>query len=503
MVDVSVDKKSSVPVYQQISRYYRDMISQGKIAEGYRLPPERTLAKTLGVNRTTILNAYRDLKEAGLVAGHVGRGTTVLPPSAAPESAAGEVQPLRWTQLLRQQTATPWEGIIRDLHALTERKDSIILAIGLPAHDLIPAKLMRETLDALVAERGPEAFSSGPCEGVFGFRAALAGLMGQRGAPCDPDEILVTTGSQQAIDLIARVFLEPGDVVVVEEPSYFGALNVFRQAQARLLGVPVDRNGMRVDLLEPLLQRHRPKFIYTLPTYQNPSGALLSLERRRRLLELAYRFRVPVVEDDIYQDFSYDGDPPPTLKALDTAGFVIYVSSFSKTLSPGLRIGWVAAARPLLHQLVLAKQLSDLHSPTLSQLLIERLLISGDFRRHVGGLREAYARRRETMGAALRAEAPEGVSWTKPAGGFYFWCRLPDVSQAALMARAGEEQVSYLPGMPCFVHERSEHRVRLSYSHCPADQIHEGVARLMRAVRRLPRVSDPTRGRLAETRALV
>ena len=475
MIDISVDKKSSTPVYQQISQYFRHMISQGRISEGFRLPPERKLARTLGVNRTTILNAYRDLKEAGLVAGHVGRGTTVLPLTAETEHAPHAVQPLRWPQLLRPQTAAPWEGIIRDLHALTERRDMIILSIGLPALDLVPTALMRDAEQASIAERGPEAFSSGPCEGLIGFRAALAALMDRRGAVCDPEEILVTTGSQQAIDLIARVLLEPGDTVVVEEPSYFGALNVFRQAQARLLGVPVDRNGMRTDILESLLQRHRPKFIYTLPTYQNPSGALLSLERRRQLLELAYRFRVPVVEDDIYRDFSYEVEPPPTLKGLDEAGYVIYVSSFSKVLAPGLRIGWVAAPRPLLHQLVLAKQFIDLHSPTLSQLLIERLLTSGEYLRHVRGLRETYVRRRDAMAEALRAEAPEGVSWTKPAGGFYFWCRLPDIPQAALMARAGEERVSYLPGMSCFVHEPEEHRVRLSYSHCPADQIHEGV----------------------------
>lgn len=503
MIDILIDKKSSTPVYQQISQYFRQMISQGRVSEGYRLPPERKLARTLGVNRTTILNAYRDLKEAGLVAGHVGRGTSVLPLTAETEPFPHDIQPLRWPQLLRQQTATPWEGIIRDLHALTERKDMIILSIGLPALDLVPTGLMRDAQHAIIAERGPGAFSSGPCEGHFGFRTALAGLMERRGAACDPEEILVTSGSQQAIDLIARVLLEPGDTVVVEEPSYFGALNVFRQAQARLLGVPVDRNGMRTDLLEPLLQRHRPKFIYTLPTYQNPSGALLSLERRRQLLELAHRFRVPVVEDDIYHDLAYEDGPPPTLKALDDAGFVIYVSSFSKVLSPGLRIGWVVAPRPLLHHLVLAKQLTDLHSPTLSQLLIERLLTSGEFLRHVHSLREIYLRRREAMAEALRAEAPEGVSWTKPAGGFYFWCRLPDVPQAALLARAGEERVSYLPGVPCFVHEPAEHRVRLSYSHCPIDQIHEGVVRLMRAVRRMPRTSEPGRARLAETRPLV
>ncbi len=327
--------------------------------------------------------------------------------------------------------------------------------------------------------------------------------MGRRGAPCSPDEILVTNGSQQAIALIAQVLLEPGDCAVVEEPSYFGALNVFRRAQARLLAVPTDRSGMRTDLLEPLLQRYRPKFIYTLPTHQNPSGALLSLERRRQLLELAHRFRVPIVEDDIYRDLSYDGEPPAPLHGLDDAGFVVYVSSFSKVASPGLRLGWVAAPRPLLHRLVQAKQLADLHAPTLSQLLIERLLASEEFPRHIAHLRAAYAARRDAMEAALRAEAPEGVWWTRPAGGFYFWCRLPAVSPAALLARAGEAHVAYLPGTPCFIHEPSEQWIRLSYSHCPVEQIHEGVARLMRALRRTRRPSAATRARMVETQPLV
>lgn len=503
MINISVDKQSSIPVYQQISQYFKDLISQGKISEGWRLPPERKLAKTLGVNRTTILNAYRDLKEAGLISGHVGRGTTVLPPRAATGSPSSGIQPLRWSQLVRQRTATPWEGIIRDLHALTEVSDIIILSMGLPALELIPTALMDAALTAILADRGPEVFTSGPCEGLFGFRAALAALMARRGARCDPDEILVTTGSQQAIDLLARVFLEPGDAVVVEEPSYFGAINVFQRYQARLVSVPADRDGLRVDLLEPVLQRYRPKFLYTLATYQNPSGALLSLERRHQLLELAYRYRVPVVEDDIYRDLAYDGEPPPPLKGLDGAGFVIYVSSFSKVLCPGLRIGWVAAPSPVIRQLVRAKQHADLHAPTLSQLLIERVATSGALAEHAQTLRAAYMTRRDTMAAALRAEAPEGVSWATPGGGFYFWCRLPAIAQAALLARAAEERVSYLPGMSCYVQEPAEHRVRLSFSHCPQDQIREGVARFMRAVRRAIRAAAPPRARAAETPCVV
>lgn len=503
MIDIAVDKQSPVPVYQQISQSFTDMINQGRLSEGNRLPPERKLAQALGVNRTTVLNAYRELKDAGLVSGHVGRGTTVLPLRASTVLPASGIQPLRWSQLVRQRTATPWEGIIRDLHALTEESDIIILSIGCPALELIPTAQMESALSAVLAERGPEVFAAGPCEGLFGFRAALASLMESRGARCDPDEILVTTGSQQAIDLLARVFIEPGDAVVVEEPSYFGAINVFQQHQARLVSVPTDRDGLRVDLLEPVLQRYRPKFLYTLPTYQNPSGALLSLERRRQVLELAYRYRVPVVEDDIYRDLAYDGEPPPPLKGLDTAGFVIHVSSFSKTLCPGLRIGWVAAPPPVIRQLVRVKQFADLHAPTLSQLLIEWLVTSGALTAHAQTLRAAYRTRRDAMAQALRAEAPEGVSWVTPGGGFYFWCRLPAITQAGLLARAAEEKVSYLPGTSCYVHEPTEHRVRLSFSHCPEDQIREGVSRFMRAVRRAVRATAPSRARAAETPCVV
>ena len=503
MFDITVDKRSSTPVYQQISQFFKSMIVQGNVAEGWRLPPERTLAKTLGVNRTTILNAYRDLKDSGLVEGHVGRGTSVLPLRPAAESPEAGVQPLRWMQLLRHQPIIPWEGLIRDLLQLTERSDVVILSMGLPCHDLVPAELMRRALEDVIAERGAEVFSSGPCEGALGFRAALADLMRRRGAGCDPEEILVTSGSQQAIDLIVRVLLEPGDYVVVEEPSYFGALNVFRQAQARLLSVPTDAHGMRTDLLEPILLRYRPKFIYTLPTFQNPSGSLLSLERRRQLVEMAHRFRVPVVEDDVYRDLAYDVEPPPPLKGLDEAGFVVYVSSFSKILAPGLRVGWVAAPRPLVRQLVLAKQLADLHTATPSQLIIERLLGSGALTRHIGDLRQAYRRRRDLLVKALKAEAPEWVTWTVPSGGLHLWCRLPGVATTALLARAAEEKVSYLPGVPCFVHEPAEQYIRLSFSHCPAEQIPEGVARLMRAVRRMPRPAKAGAARCAETRTLV
>jgi DNA-binding transcriptional MocR family regulator len=229
VIDIDVDKQSPVPVYQQISQSFRELINQGRISEGYRLPPERKLAQTLGVNRTTILNAYRELKEAGLVSGHVGRGTTVLPLRAATGLPASGIQPLRWSQLVRQRTATPWEGLIRDLHALTEASDIIILSMGLPALGLIPTAQMETALAAILAERGPEVFTSGPCEGLFGFRPPSPpdGASGAPATPTDPGD----TGSRQAIDLLARVFSNRATPWSWKSRR-FGAINVFQQYQA-------------------------------------------------------------------------------------------------------------------------------------------------------------------------------------------------------------------------------------------------------------------------------
>jgi DNA-binding transcriptional MocR family regulator len=247
---------------------------------------------------------------------------------------------------------------------------------------------------------------------------------------------------------------------------------------------------MRVDLLEAVLERHRVKLIYTLPTFQNPSGAVLSLERRRRLLELAYRHRVPVLEDDVYFELRYDGEPLPSLAALDEEGYVLHLSSFSKVLFPGLRLGFLVAPRPVVRQLCLAKQAVDLHSSTAGQWLVHRFLRDGHYERHVRTIRAAYVERRTAMEQALRGAGVPGLTWNTPAGGFYFWCRVPRaVPEAQLLARAAEAGVAYLPGAACFAEEPPAHHLRLNFSYPDSDQIREGVRRLAAALHRV--AADP------------
>ncbi len=501
-MDITLDRTSDTPLYLQLLNSMREMILAGALPPGFRLPPERRFAETLAVNRSTVLAAYRELKSEGLVDAHVGRGTVVL----AKRFEAPATEPrgeLAWRQLFRPD-ALVQDPLVRDLLELTERSDLVSFAVGLPAPELVPMKMLRRLLGDIFERVGPDVLLHCPTEGHPPLREALADLMAARGIAARPADVLVLSGSQQGIDLVARVLIEPGDVVVVEQPSFFGGLQVFRAAQARLVGVPTDADGMRPEALEAVLQRYRPKLIYTLPSFQNPSAAVLSPARRARLLELAYQFQVPVLEDDPYSELAYDGPPPLSLKAFDRRGHVMYLSTFSKVLFPGLRLGWIAAPPAMVRQLVLAKQIVDLHSNTPGQWLLERFLREGHYPAHLARVRAAYRDRRDEVERALSAAAVPGLEWQRPAGGFYFWCRLPEgVATGRLLARAAELGVSFLPGGACFVDDPGAAFARLNFTYPPADRLAEGVGRFAVALRDV--LSEPARaGHLAAgTRPIV
>ena len=482
-MDLRIDRQSAVPIFRQITHQIREKIVSGELPAGCLLPPERRLAALLGVNRTTVLNAYRELKADGLLGGHVGRGTAVLPGRYA-EPPAAPAESFSWRRALRTGLPRTEDPLVRDVLALTERSDLISLSAGLPSPDHLPIELLRQIQDRVLAHSGRAALLHSPTEGVTALREAACRYVGARGIRCEVPEVLVTSGSQQGLDLVVRTFLDPGDLVVVEEPSYFGAIQVFRNAQIRLLGVPVDSEGMRTDLLEPLLERWRPKLIYTLPTFQNPSGALLSAARRRHLLDLAGRFQVPVLEDDPYFDLRYEGRAVPPLKAMDPGGYVLYLSSFSKVLFPGLRLGLIVGPREALRKLVLTKQVVDLHSNTLGQWLLASFLDEGHYEPHLEKVKAAYLERRDALNRALGPLGAEGVRWDVPQGGFYLWCRLPEqVSEARLLAEGARERVAFLPGAPCFAGEPPAPHIRLNYSCSAPGQLALGAQGLGRALR--------------------
>jgi DNA-binding transcriptional MocR family regulator len=443
---IAICRGAKTPVYLQIAEQIRRQIETGELAAGHRLPSERRLAESLGVNRTTVLNAYNELKAEGLLGAHVGNGTIVSAPDGAADTWGGASGEPIWNQLFSRYTGRFDSGLVGELLELASRTDFISFATGIASPDCGPAEMLRGLERELYRKENVRALVHSPTEGFYSLRRAMCALMRKRGVYCGPEEVMMLAGSQQGIDLTARVFVDPGDIVVLEEPTYFPAIQVFRTVGARILTVPVDENGMRLDVLEQLLGRYRPKLIYTIPTYQNPTGAVMELGRRKRLVELAAKNNVVVLEDDAYGELCYEGTQPPLLKALDDKGFVIYLSTFSKNVYSGLRLGWIVADRRIVRAISSSKQLTDLHSSSLSQWIIERFITGGMLEEHLKNISAEYKERRDIMVGALSRFAPPGLSWNRPAGGYYIWCRLPGgLSSAALMAKAADYKVSFVP----------------------------------------------------------
>ncbi len=481
---VQLNRQIDEPLYLQIKHQIRDLILAGDLPLGSRLPPERTLAESLSVNRTTVSTAYQELAADGLVVGQVGRGTIVssTPDDAGYGAVGHRVQPLPWSEYFVAGQGKP-DSLVRDLVALCAREDVISLAGGVPDPSLYPVEQFAQATDTVLRRHGQSLLQYCPTEGHLPFRETLAELATERGIAAAPENTLVLAGSQQGLDLIARILLDPGDLVLVEVPSYLGALSLFRQAGVRLLGVPVDEEGMRTDILERLLARYRPQLIYTLPTFQNPSGMVMSTRRRKALLSLAQHYQVPILEDDPYGEFYFCDPPPPPVKSLDRHGYVIYLSTFSKILFPGIRIGWLVAPRPVVDRLALAKQHVDLHSSTLAQWALDEFIRQGWLHEHLATARQAYFRKCQAMLAALRDYVPRGLRWNEPAGGFNLWCHLEEgLRSRDLLDQAGQRRVAFIVGEAFHADGGGQEALRLNYSYQSEGYIREGIRRLGEAL---------------------
>ena len=374
---------------------------------------------------------------------------------------------------------------IRELLKITERPDVLSFAGGLPAPEAFPVEAIARAHADVLAREGSAALQYSTTEGFAPLRAWIAARMETRGIRAAAANVLVTAGSQQGIDLVARVLLDPGDVVAVENPSYLAALQAFSSYEAELAVVGSDESGMRVDELEVLLRSRRVKLIYLVPTFQNPRGTTLSLERREKLAKLAHDHGVVVLEDDPYGDLRYGGKALPAIAAMEPS--VIHLSSFSKTLAPGFRLGWAVASEPMIRALTVAKQAADLHSGTLSQRAVSRLLETFDYDAHVAKVCALYGERLSVMLAALAQSFPAGSTWTRPEGGLFVWVRLPDGLDAQeLLEEAMREKVAFVPGAPFYAADPVRSTLRLNFSNRPPELIADGMARLGAcAVRRL------------------
>ncbi|MGE5345351.1 MAG: PLP-dependent aminotransferase family protein [Acidithiobacillales bacterium] len=409
---------------------------------------------------------------------------------ARPVAPPGTNVTTPWEERFAQRTHTMTSSVIRELLKLTEAPDVISFAGGLPASDLFPRAEIGEAVQRIVASGSEGAFQYGVTEGYRPLRELFVRHMARYGIRVFPENVLVTSGSQQALDLIARLFLNPGDRILTEEPTYLGAIQAFRAEQGEFLPVPIDDDGLRIEALEEKL-RAGPKFLYILPNFQNPGGTTLSLPRRRRLIELANHYGTPIVEDDPYGQLRYEGDHLPPLVTLDAdfhgcasgerafTGNVIYLSTLSKTLAPGLRIGWVVAPESVVRKLVQIKQAADLHTSTFSQHVAYEVAREGFLDRHVRRIRAVYGVRRDAMLSALERHFPPGASWTRPKGGLFLWATAPEgIDTAELLKEALAEKVAFVPGAAFFPCGGGERTMRLNFSYAPPEVIEEGIRRL-------------------------
>jgi 2-aminoadipate transaminase len=377
---------------------------------------------------------------------------------------------------------------MRDIMALTEREDVISMAGGNPDTSTFPPDSYAALMRTVAADSCARALQYGPTEGGQVVKHCIVEVMRAEGMSVDLEDILVTTGGQQVIDLVCKTLLNPGDVVVAEAPTYPGAVPTFSAYQADVVQVTVDRDGMRTDELAATLDGleragHRPKFIYTVPNFHNPAGVTMSLERRRELVRIAAARELIVLEDNPYGLLRYEGEQLPTLYSLNDE-FVVYASTFSKILAPGVRLGWAVAPAPVLAKMNIGKQASDLCSSSISQYFVGAYFDSGAWENYVRSLIEIYRRRRDVMLDALAEHFPREASWTHPQGGLFIWATMPSyIDTTDLLARALQEQVAFVPGRAAYVDGRGGSELRLNFSGVTEDEIREGIRRIGEVVR--------------------
>lgn len=482
------DRRS--PKYLRITERLRDLIENGELAEEQRLPPDRELAKSLKVDRSTISRAYDLLESEGLVYSHVGRGTFVRrrapAPVAKPAASGGGIRYDRmvWPDKFSRASDVV-DTIVQRQPAVNPQAGCISFAAGSPTEEFFPAREFESIVTQLLSSSSAaELFGYSQGDGHPALREQVRSYLKEQGIECTDDEILIVSGSQQGIDLVARTLINPDDAVITEDPTYFWAICTFAANGGRCVPVPCGRDGVRLDALENVASRVSAKLFYTMPSFQNPTGSTLSVDRRKRLLELAVQHQLPILEDNFVGDLSYE-KPLPSLRALDgTRGNVIYQGTFSKALCPGLRLGWLVAAPDVMARLRLVKRTCDLSSNSLSQLILTEYLKRGLYAEHLNIVQTAYRKRLDAMCDAIDRHASEWITFERPTGGMFIWAKLPPgYSGRELLSFALQEGVLYSPGDVYFLSGGNSEYLRLNFIQQPVEQIQEGIKRLARALR--------------------
>lgn len=484
-------KDKSSPMYEQIMRRIDDAIVSGQLPDGTKMPTNRELAGMLNVDRSTVARAYLELQLAGLIESHVGRGTFVksggrtLPPVKPVSYTANFSLPIAWSEKFARSKDASYSLFSR-LPMQPLPKDAIAFTNSIPNQELYPWKEFQKILSGFNSqERLSELFAFSAPDGYPPLIAEIQKLLKKQGIDVGSDEILIVNGSKQGIDIVTSTLVDPNDAIIAEEPTYHLALCDFKSSQARCMPLPIDDSGLRVDMLESMLVNQRAKLLYVTPSFQNPTGTTISLEKRRQLLQVAERYQLPVLEDNVVGDLYYGKPGPPPLRALaGPNSLVIHQGTISKTLFPGFRIGWLLAPKELMGRLRSTKRMRDVTTNTMSQVLLAEYLKCGLYDKHLEEVRQLYGRRKDAMLAALDKHLHGEVTWTRPDGGMSLWLRLPTgCSSRDLLTYAEREGTAFIPGDVFFFAGDRQEYLRLSFVQIDERKIEEGIQRLAKAIR--------------------
>jgi DNA-binding transcriptional MocR family regulator len=493
MLPLHLQPESHVPLYVQLRDQLRALVHAGDLRPGDRIPASRELATMLGVHRTTVANAYAELESEGLIQGHVGRGTFIRPNGnglkitpPAPPVLNGD-RGIRWELLFADERG---EEILTRLTAHVP-EEALSFVMARPAQEFFPVEELQTCVNAALRREATDVLNLGPSDGYPPLKQALLEMLRGDGIVTRDENLLVTDGCQQSLDLISKAFIRPGDSVILENPTYPGALAIFNGARARCLGVPVHTRpepgtslGIDLEALEATLVANRVKLIVLTPDFQNPTGVSMPLASRRKVLELASRYQVPIVEDYIYARLHAREERIPSLKQLDRSNLVIHIDSFAKVAFPGLRVGWIVAPPIAIERLRIVKQTTDLHTDQLAQATLAEFLRRGWFAKHIAKMRKVYASRLLATDEALRKHMPEGTRWTRPEGGMCLWLELPPGFDASeLLIHAKERNVLFAPGRYFYVQSPLPNTLRLGFAGLDEKQITRGVTILAELLR--------------------
>lgn len=473
------NKSSPVPLHKQITDFIKGKISNGEWTIGYKLPPQRTLAKALEVNRSTVVTAYDELTAEGLIEGKSGSGTKVVNNTW---NLLATTPPPDWSSYVNSGIHEPNLPTIQEINRAEFIPNMIRLGTGELSPDLLAGALMKQVLEKLPTRK--ISFGYEEPKGLLPLRVQISNYLKTIGVQASPSSILIVSGALQALQLISVGLLHKGSTVLTEKPSYLNSLHVFQSAGMRLVGIPLDKEGIKVNHIPQYKKLHKAALLYTIPSFHNPTGTLMTVERRNQLLNICKQEQLPLIEDDVYRELWFDERPPKPLKSYDKNGFVLYLGSLSKTLSPGLRIGWVVGPEPVIEHLADIKMQTDYGSSSLSQWAAVEWFSTGLYYQHLNEIRKQLKIRRDFTLNTLNKYFSNIATWEKPNGGFYVWVRLlPSISIRKLFEMALAEGILLNPGN--VYDNQADQYLRISYSFASLSNLEDSLRRLSIIIRRL------------------